>query len=426
MSAAVTLEQLNVDAWQALVPANPTATAGDDVSAWQSYLPNRLGLQAQSLTADGRTLHQVVAGVTREGLLWKANIDARELNGQIEYTQPGGSQAGRLYARLSRLNLPPSSVSDVEALLEAPPLSMPALDIQIAQLELRGKSLGRVDIEATNLSARTANTNANATASASGTPGPVREWQLHKFNITVPEASLRASGRWVPAARSGRTRQTDMNFKLEVSDAGALLTRLGTPGALRGGQGSLEGQIGWNGSPMALHYPSMSGRLGVQMGRGQFLKVDAGAAKLLGVLSLQALPRRLLLDFRDVFSDGFAFDSVKGDVDIAQGIASTHKLQIQSVNALVQMEGSADLAHETQQLSVMIVPELDTGTASLLAGIAVNPVVGLTSFLAQFLLQKPLVNANVQAFVIDGTWSDPQVTRVDPNTRRPLPPPRAP
>jgi uncharacterized protein YhdP len=149
------------------------------------------------------------------------------------------------------------------------------------------------------------------------------------------------------------------------------------------------------------------------MGRGQFLKADAGAAKLLGVLSLQALPRRLLLDFRDVFSEGFAFDTVQGDVRIAKGIATTRNLQIKGVNAVVQMDGSADIAKETQQLRVLILPELDAGTASLVAGIAVNPVVGLTSFLAQLLLKNPLAKASVQTFAVDGSWYDPRVTRVD-------------
>jgi len=399
VAAKVVLDQIPVDAWQALWPASSTLSA--ELGGWEGYLPNRLAVQAQTLTTDGRTLHQVVAGITRESNTWKASVDARELSGQIAYTLPSPTQAGRVYARLSRLNLPPSSISDVESMLETPPVSMPALDIEVAELELRGKKLGRVDIEAINTEPRPM------------AASPTREWQLRKFNITLPEASFRATGRWITAAEAGRARKTDMNFRLDVSDAGALLTRLGTPGALRGGSGHLEGQIDWSGSPLALHYPSMNGHFAVQMGRGQFLKADAGAAKLLGVLSLQALPRRLLLDFRDVFSDGFAFDTVQGDVRIAKGLASTRNLQIKGVNALVQMEGSADIARETQQLQVLILPELDAGTAALVAGITVNPVVGLTSFLAQLLLKKPLTKASVQTFTIDGSWSDPRVTRTD-------------
>ena len=402
VSAMARLEDLPLDTWQALWPASSGAASEEADAAWLGYLPNRLGLQASTLTTQDRTLHDVVAGITREGLTWRANLDARELSGHAQYTPASRQQGARLFARLARLNLPPSVVSDVESMLEAPPTSMPALDIQIEDLVLRGKRLGKAEIEALNQESR-----APRAGNASS-----REWQLSKFNLSVPEASLRASGRWA-AASDNRPRRTEMNFRLDIQDAGALLTRLGTPGALRAGAGQLEGQIGWSGSPMALHYPSLQGQFHVNVGRGQFLKADPGVAKLLGVLSLQGLPRRLLFDFRDVFYEGFAFDSAQGDVQIQNGIASTRNLQIQGVGALVRMEGSADIAKETQQLKVLILPQLDAGGASVLAGLAVNPVVGLTSFLAQWLLTTPLSKAAIQEFAIDGSWSEPRVTRLE-------------
>ena len=82
------------------------------------------------------------------------------------------------------------------------------------------------------------------------------------------------------------------------------------------------------------------------MASGQFLKVDPGVAKLLGVMSLQSLPRRLVLDFRDVFQEGFAFDNITGDVKIAQGMASTNNLRMRGVQAAVLMEGQADIARD--------------------------------------------------------------------------------
>ena len=408
VSATVALDNLMLDDWQNLLPndASPATRPGSaGVSSWEAYAPTRIGLQANTIQADGRTLHQVVAGGLREGNNWRVNVDARELNGHVVYRQPTGDQLGHLFARLSRLNLPPSSVSDVEGLLEAPPVNLPALDIVVEQLELRGKKLGRVEIEA--LNPEQPKSRARVAA----------EWQLSKLNVTLPEATFRSTGRWLKTSEGSSQRKTEMNFKLDVSDAGALLTRLGTPNALRGGSGQLEGVVSWQGSPLALHYPSMSGQFGVTMGRGQFLKADAGAAKLLGVLSLQALPRRLLLDFRDVFYEGFAFDSVRGDVTIAQGIAQTRNMQIKGVNALVQLDGSADIAQETQKLRVVILPSLDAGTASLVAGIAVNPVVGLTAFLAQLFLQKPLIKVNTQEFLIDGSWAEPRVTKVNSDAK---------
>ena len=186
---------------------------------------------------------------------------------------------------------------------------------------------------------------------------------------------------------------------------------MGMPGVIAKGRGLVQGNVAWAGSPFAPDYASMSGGFNTNVETGQFLKADPGIAKLFGVLSLQSLPRRLALDFRDVFSEGFAFDYVRGDVAIADGIARTDNLQMKGVSAAVLMEGQADIAQETQLLKVVVIPEINAGSASLLAS-AVNPVVGITTFLAQILLRRPLIDATTQEFQIDGTWVDPRVTRI--------------
>jgi uncharacterized protein YhdP len=91
---------------------------------------------------------------------------------------------------------------------------------------------------------------------------------------------------------------------------------------------------------LSLDYPSLSGQFNVNIEGGQFLKAEPGIAKLLGVLSLQSLPRRLTLDFRDVFSEGFAFDFARGDVNIEQGQARTNNLQMKGVSAAVLMDAA--------------------------------------------------------------------------------------
>jgi uncharacterized protein YhdP len=253
--------------------------------------------------------------------------------------------------------------------------------------------------------------------------GGAREWRLNKFNIITPEAVLTASGNWASVgARSGAEevrsargapvrRRTVMNFKLDMVDSGKLLSRLGMKGVVRKGKGKMEGQVAWSGSPISLDYPSMTGAFTVNVTNGQFLKADPGIAKLLGVLSLQSLPRRLMLDFRDVFSEGFSFDFLRGDVVIEQGIAKTNNLQMKGVNAAVLMEGQADIAKETQDIKVVVVPELNAGTASLIASV-INPAVGLGSFLAQFFLGGSLSDAATQEFHLGGSWVDPKITKV--------------
>ena len=421
VAANINLASLNLDAWDKVFSSTLGTSAAitapvTTASQAQSYLPTQIAIRTKELLISGRKLNNVVVGGTREGQNWRANIDAGELNGYLEFRQPG-TPAGRVIARLSRLSLAASTASDVETILDEQPASIPALDIVVNDLELRGKKFGRIEIDAVN---RAATSTSTATAAT-------REWRLNKFNVITPEAVLTATGNWVainaqvpgitPAPPRGlRTlaerRRTVMNFKLDILDSGELLKRFGMVDVIRRGKGKMEGQIAWLGSPLSLDYPSMSGQFNVNIESGQFLKADPGIAKLLGVLSLQSLPRRLALDFRDVFSEGFAFDFVRGDVGINQGIAATNNLQMKGVNAAVLMEGSADIAKETQDLRVVVVPEINAGTASLITAV-INPVVGLGTFLAQYFLRQPLIKANTQEFHIDGSWADPKITKVE-------------
>ena len=97
---------------------------------------------------------------------------------------------------------------------------------------------------------------------------------------------------------------------------------------------------------------------------------------------------------------------------------SAANLQMKGVTATVLMDGSADIAKETQAIRVVVVPEINAGSASLLTA-AINPVMGLSSFLAQLVLRKPLIDANTKELYIDGTWLEPRITEVDRNKTPP-------
>jgi uncharacterized protein YhdP len=405
VSANLNLGSANADAWDDLL--SNSHAKGSDNSA-DGYLPTQLTLRAQALTVGGRTLHTLVLGGSRDASTWRANVDAQELSGYLEYRLPADANGGRLYARLARLNLAPGETAGVDPLQSSPLDNVPALDIVVDALQLKDKKLGRFEVDAVNR---------RSSSDAAGRDS--REWRLNKLSLSNPDAQLNATGNWVATgAQTSQAgpRRTVLNFKLDIADAGALLGRLGMPGVIRRGKGVMEGQAAWTGSPLALDTPTLGGQFNLALDNGQFLKADPGLAKLLGVLNLQALPRRLTLDFRDVFSEGFAFDFIRGDVRIAQGTATTNNLQMKGVNAAVLMDGSADIGQETQNLKVVVVPDLNAGTASLVAAV-INPAIGLGSFLAQWFLKRPLTEAATQEFHIDGTWADPKITKVPHSPR---------
>ena len=85
------------------------------------------------------------------------------------------------------------------------------------------------------------------------------------------------------------------------------------------------------------------------------------------------------------------------------------------VQAAVLRDGSADLNREKTERGVLVVPEINAGTASL-AYATINPALGLGTFLAQLFLRRPLMAANTREFSITGTWVDPKVERIQRST----------
>jgi uncharacterized protein YhdP len=124
-------------------------------------------------------------------------------------------------------------------------------------------------------------------------------------------------------------------------------------------------------------------------------------------MNLQALPRRIALDFRDVFSKGFRFDRIEATSVVDHGVMDIRQFRMRGPAAEVAMSGRVDLAHETQAVRVRVVPSLG-GSASTLVTI-VNPVAGVASALAQKVLKDPLGQLFAREFDVSGGWADPKV-----------------
>ena len=394
----------NTDSNQSL-PSNlvnltnvPNLAAESKADLFQYIEPNAIAVQTEELFVLGKKLDKVVLGASNQQGLWQANVDAIQASGYATWSA-SKQDLGHVTAKLSRLIIPKSAANDVSDLLEGKNTTqqIPSLDIEAESFELFDKKLGKLELQANN-----------------SVDGNGREWSITKLNLKSPDAELNATGKWLLRENASIT---NLNYVLEINDSGRLLDRLNFPEVMRGGKGKLEGDIQWNGLPFLIDMPSLSGKVKMKLEAGQFLKVDSSAAKLLGVLSMQSLPRRLTLDFRDVFSEGFAFDNVVGDANIEQGIAKTKNFKMSSINAAVLIEGSADVVKETQDLHVAVIPDLNAGAASVVYALAVNPVIGLGTFLAQLLFRDPLKRAFTYEYTITGPWKNPIVTKLENKER---------
>ncbi|WP_348532964.1 YhdP family protein [Janthinobacterium sp. TND4EL3] len=413
MMLNVNMKTLDVDSWitagseiagSGTAPADGGADDAPDIA--QYVVPDMMAARASELMLGERKLENVVVGATHQKDVWQANIDAKQVSGYVTWLEtPSG--LGKMTARLSSLIIPESAANDVKNLLEGKSgaQSIPSLDIVAEQFELFNKKIGRLELQAYN------------TMAAGG-----REWRVGKLQLSNADGTLSGSGKWV--IKDGLS-TTSLRFGLDIVDAGKLLDRFGFADTVRRGKGRLSGDIAWNGLPYSLDIPTLSGQIEMNVESGQFLKQDPGAAKLLGVLSLQALPRLLKLDFHDVFSEGLAFDGITANASIKRGVVTTDNLKMHGVAATVLMDGTADIANETTNLHVVVIPEFNLGTGPLVYALAVNPVIGLGSFLAQLFLRAPVMKALTYHMQIAGPWKAPVVTKLDGGKLEPVAMPAA-
>jgi uncharacterized protein (TIGR02099 family) len=364
------LPALDADKWLPLF-------TGPDAAMDASALDVRIG----QLDLYGKRLNDVSLRAGADAAGWAATIASQEVAGDLSYRKDGG---GRLVARLTRF-LSPQEYPGAPQRPPLEPKELPALDLVAERFSLRGKELGRLEIQG-------------------GRSG--EDWRIDKLAMTNADASLAASGLW----RGGAPTRSQLDFELNAGDAGQFLARVGYPELVKGGKTRFRGSLAWNGDPALIDYASLNGSLQLESSSGQFLEIEPGIGKLISLMSLQSLPRRITLDFRDVFSKGFGFDDINAAAQVESGVMKVKDFRMRGSSAQVQMNGEVDLAQETQNVRVRVVPSLGDSASTVIA--LVNPLLAIPAAIAQKILKDPLGHIFAFEYSVTGGWSDPKVVKL--------------
>ncbi len=377
---AVDLPRVDAATWRRLL----TEGGKGEADALPVLPELQFDLRTAALTLFDQEAHDVRLNGSRANVSAPLRFDlkSRELSGSFEWI---GSGNGKLLARLDKFALPETAVTPetLQAKADAVIDHLPALDLVIGELSYRNRLLGNLHLAAENSDGA---------------------WHT-RLLLGSDDGVLDAEAYWRP-----RPSLTRVDFKLTAKSLEKMLARVGYPGAIRRGNGSLGGQLTWQGPPFRVDYPTLDGRLTLAAGSGQFNKLEPGVGRLLGILSLQSLPRRITLDFRDIFSEGFAFDAISGQFAVKRGVMETSDLQIRGPAAKILMNGTVDLGAETQQLKVRVQPAL--GESVAVGAMLANPVAGAIAYAAQKILKDPLDQAFAYEYRISGSWADPKVEKL--------------
>ncbi len=411
------LPRFDMDQWRrAFAEAYPAATAaapdGDGSTKNGESILAGFDAKLGGLIAYGRPFSAMTLRGRHGAEDWRFVVESAEANGDFTWRPGAFEDRGAVRARLKNLVLadaaketPPAGSSAVSKDAE-----LPALDIVADSFTLKDRWLGKLELRAT---------------------PQVDNWKIDQLLITSGHAKLEMDGLWqrygdpaqAPAADALARSRTVMNVKLESGNLNAFMGQFGFAEQIRGGSGKLNGRLAWPGHSYDFAVARLSGEFKLEASNGAFTKVEAGAGKLLALISLQSLPRRFTFDFRDVFSNGFAFDRIGGDVKITNGLITTQNFEIYGPSAEVKMAGDISLPTERANLTFTVIPRLDE-TVALGAGLAtLNPLVGLAVFVGQKVIGNPFEKMFTFKYAVTGPWDNPEVERVG---RGPAVPPETP
>lgn len=232
-------------------------------------------------------------------------------------------------------------------------------------------------------------------------------WSLLSLKQESPNAQIQLTGSYQEVPKS----QLSLSGQASSIHVGDWLTQLGYPHLIMNGEGSVSGHFVWPGEGGWKDWSHAEGAGELHLKNGQFSEVPNGAVgRLVGLLSLQDLPRRLTLDFRDVFSKGFAFDQWDSSFAVHQGTLTLHEFNLDGAAAKIHLEGQLYLENQTAQLTAQVIPAIgqDLSLASTVIG---GPVVGAATYFAQKVLSDPVGQILKTTYTISGTWDNPTIVK---------------
>ncbi len=235
--------------------------------------------------------------------------------------------------------------------------------------------------------------------------------RLDSLSLQGKQLKLHASGEWMQKPNRDLS---SMQMKLESPDIGKMLSSLGFSAIVQGGKTTLEGSLHWPGSPMDIGLSKIKSKLKYTIEDGSIISVDPGpGGRLLGLFSLAALPRRLMLDFSDTFGKGLHFDSIKGTLNIHNGSAFMENNLMKSPLAYITVSGRTGLVDRDFDQLVTVRPRGGGALTAVAGGMLFGPQIGAAILLVQKIFGNELKDATAIRYKVTGSWEKPVITRLD-------------
>jgi uncharacterized protein (TIGR02099 family) len=377
---------LNLDDWLAL-----SRLRGEDGGPGFAERIRSIDVVVDDLHVIGQHLSQHRVIVERSALDWAVRLDGEDAIGSLSVPYDFGGDRP-LTLVMKKLVLPGGD--EEERLDEQPPdpRTLPRITVTAEDFSLGERHLGslRADFEKT----------------PAGLEADGIETSSETFTI-------RGRAGWIVDESDETGQRSYVAARLTSSNVGQTLRALDYDVGVQSESLDAQFDLSWSGGPRQDFLASLDGTVGVRFGTGQLDEVEPGAGRVFGLMSIVALPRRLSLDFRDVFDKGFGFDEITGTFRLEDGQAFTCDLSLKGPAADVGIVGRAGLVTKDYDQTAVVSANVGN-TLPVVGAVVAGPQVAAALLIFSQIFKKPLQEMGQIYYGIEGSWSNPDIDGANP------------
>lgn len=231
---------------------------------------------------------------------------------------------------------------------------------------------------------------------------------ISHVNLTSDVVGLTASGQ---IQTVGERDHFTLNGILASQNYGDFLTLLNYPGVMASGSGQIRFNLNWFGLIMSPDLSTLNGTLDFGLSDGKLLKINAGFARIFGLVSLDTIFSTLSLNFQKMMSQGLAFDALAGSYSVQNGAATADgdgvKLTGPSISLI--LKGQMDFANQTLNQTATVMPQIGNSIA-IAATFVGGPIAGVATWFADKLISNTVLRNSGLVYKITGSFDKPSVT----------------